>query len=83
MAFANPVSFRCHQAPLDRPLTVGMVVDAPHNPGQIVSSDRFPAPSGLVPARLFRCPIADVGGIRPKDLPALIECKHRFSHTGA
>ena len=55
VAFAYPVSFRCHQAPLDRPLTVGMVVDAPHNPGQIVSSDRFLAPSGLVPARLFRC----------------------------
>jgi hypothetical protein len=49
-ALAYPVSFRCHQASLDRPLTVGMVVDAPHTPGQVVSGDRVVAPSGLVPA---------------------------------
>src|SRR5262249_9577497 len=45
-ALADPVSFRCHQAPLDRPLTVGLVVDAPHSPGHVVSGDRVVAPSG-------------------------------------
>lgn len=49
-ALADPVSFRCHQAPLDRPLTVGMVVDAPHTPGRVISGDRVVAPSGMVPA---------------------------------
>jgi hypothetical protein len=49
-ALAYPVSFRCHHAPLDRPLTVGMVVDAPHTPGQVVSGDRVVAPSGTAPA---------------------------------